>query len=108
MDFSVRDESEITDKGNLDKSKIMDMESADNGADNDAGAPDATEIVGNGATYEIVHNADRDMSISVVIDNNVPEKSLKSVIMDNVVPDKSDVIDGANNTSLYSKLCSGL
>ena len=65
MDFSVRDESEITDKGNLDKSKIMDMESTDNGADNDAGA-------------------------------------------DNVVPDKSDVIDGANNSSLYTKLCSGL
>ena len=60
------------------------MESTDNGADNDAGAPDATEIVDNGANYEIVHSANWDISISVVIDNSVPEKSFKSVIMDNV------------------------
>ena len=38
------DKSEITDKGNLDTSKIMDMETTDNGADNDASAPDTTEI----------------------------------------------------------------
>ena len=81
----IVDESEITDKDNLDKSKIMDMESTDNGADNDAGTPDATEIVDNGANSEIVHSANRDISISVVIDNSVPEKSFKSVIMDNVV-----------------------
>ena len=56
----------------------------DNGADNDAGTPDATEIVDNGADSEIVHSANRDISISVVIDNSVPEKSFKSVIMDNV------------------------
>ena len=36
------------DKGNSDKSEIMDMESIDNGADNGAGAPDTTEKVGNG------------------------------------------------------------
>ena len=53
----------------------MDMESTDNGADNDAGTPDATEIV---------HSANRDISISVVIDNSVPEKSFEPVIMDNV------------------------
>ena len=69
----------------MDKSKIMDMESTDNGADNDAGTPDATEIEDNGANSEIVHSANRDISISVVIDNSVPEKSFKSVIMDNVV-----------------------
>ena len=34
----------------------MDMESTDNGADNDASAPDATEIVDNGANSEIVHS----------------------------------------------------
>ena len=28
--------------------------------------------------------------------------------MDNVAPEKSDVIDGANNSSLYTKLYSGL
>ena len=49
MNFRMRDESEITDKGNLDKSKIMDMESTENGADNDAGAPDTTEIEDNSA-----------------------------------------------------------
>ena len=43
-----------------------------------------TEIVDNGANYEIVHSANWDISISVVIDNSVPEKSFKSVIMDNV------------------------
>ena len=80
----IVDESEITDKGNLDKSKIMDMESTDNGADNDAGTPDATEIVDNGANSDIVHSANRDISISVDIDNSVPEKSLKLVTMDNV------------------------
>ena len=55
-----------------------------------------------------MHSADRDISISVVIDNSVPEKSLKSVIMDNVAPDKSDVVNGANNSSSYTKLYSGL
>ena len=40
----MTDKSEITDKGNLDTSKIMDMETTDNGADNDASAPDTTEI----------------------------------------------------------------
>ena len=40
----MTDKSEITDKGNLDTSKIMDMETTDNGADNDACAPDTTEI----------------------------------------------------------------
>ena len=42
------------------------------------------------------------MSISVVIDNNVLEKTraLKSVIMDNGAPDKSDIVDGAHNSSL--------
>ena len=80
MDFSVRHESEITDKGNLDKSKIMDIESTENGANNDAGALDATEIVDNGATYEIVHSADRDMYISVVIHSySVPENHLSQL-----------------------------
>ena len=80
----IADESEITDKGNLDKSNIMISKAQINGADNDTGAPDATEIVDNGANYEIVHSANWDISISVVIDNSVPEKSFKSVIMDNV------------------------
>lgn len=31
-----------------------------------------------------MHSASWDISISVVIDNSVPEKSFKSVIMDNV------------------------
>lgn len=31
-----------------------------------------------------MHSANWDISISVVIDNSVPEKSFKSVIMDNV------------------------
>ena len=75
MDVGVTDESEIMDKGNSDKSEIMDMESIDNGADNGASAPDTTEIVDNGANSEIVHSANQDMSISVVIDNSVPEKS---------------------------------
>ena len=47
------------------------------------------------------------MSISVVIDNRVPEKSLKSAITDNGAPDKSDVVDGAHNSSLDTNLCSG-
>ena len=51
-------------------------------------------------------HSDRNMSISVVIDNSVLEKSLKSVIMDNGAPDKSD---GAHNSSLdtnvYSATC---
>ena len=62
----------------------MDMESTDNGADNDASTPDGTAIVDNGANSEIVHSANREITISVVIDNSVPEKSFKSVIMDNV------------------------
>ena len=110
MDVGVTDESEIVDKANPDKSEIMDMESIDNGADNDASAPDTTEIVDNGANCEIVHSANRDMSIPVVIDNSVPEKSLKSVIMDSGAPDKSDIVDGAHNSSsdtlnLYSGTC---
>ena len=107
MDVGVTDESEIMDKGNSDKSEIMDMESIDNGADNGASAPDTTEIVDNGANSEIVHSANRDMSISVVIDNSVPEKSLKSVIMDNGAPDKSDIVDDAHNSSLDTNLYSG-
>ena len=42
----------------------------------------------NGANSEIVHSANRDISISIVIDNSAPEKSLKSVIMDNGAPYK--------------------
>ena len=84
----------------------MAMENIHNSADDGAIAPDTTEIVDNGANSEIVHSADRDMSISVVIDNSVLEKSLKSVIMDNGTPDKSD---GAHNSSLdtnvYSATC---
>ena len=56
------------------------MESTNNGADNDARAPDATEIV----VLMLMHSANWHISISVVIDNSVPEKSFKSVIMDNV------------------------
>ena len=92
MDVGVTDESEIMDKA---KSEVMAMENIHNGADNGASAPDTTEIVDNGANSEIVLSACRDMSISVVIDNSVPEKSLKSVIMDNGAPDKSDILDGA-------------
>ena len=66
MDVDVTDESEITDKKNLDQSEIMDMESknngADNGADNGASPPERTKIVDNGANSEIVHSAYRDMS----------------------------------------------
>ena len=106
MDVGVTDESEIMDKGNSDKSEIMAMENIHNSADNSASAPDTTEIVDNGANSEIVHSADRNMSISVVIDNSVLEKSLKSVIMDNGTPDESD---GAHNSSLdtnvYSATC---
>ena len=56
------------------------MESINNGADNGATVPDTTEIVDNGANSKIAHSADRDISISVAIDNSAPEKSLKSVI----------------------------
>ena len=77
MDVGVTDESEIMD------SEIMAVENIHNSADNGASAPDTTEILDNGANSEIVHSAVRDMSISVVIDNSVLEKSLKSVIMDN-------------------------
>ena len=82
------------------------MESIDNGADNSASAPDTTEIVDNGANSEIVHGANRDMSISVVIASSVPEKSLKSIIMNNGVPDKSDIVDSAHNSSLDTNLSS--
>ena len=56
-----------------------------------------------------MHSANRDMSISVVIDNSVPEKTraLKSVIMDSGAPDKSDIVDGAHNSSLGTNLYSG-
>ena len=57
MDVGVTDESEIMDKGNSDKSEIMDIESIDNGADNVTSAPDAREIVDNGA------NSDRDHDV---------------------------------------------
>ena len=107
MDVGVTDESEITDKGNLDQSEIMDMESINNGADNGASPPETTKIVDNGANSEIVHSANRNMSISVVTDNSVPEKSLESVIMDNGAPDKSDIMDGAHNSSLDTNLYSG-
>ena len=40
----------------------MDMESTDNGADNDASAPDATEIIDNG---EIVHSQGHPTTIFV-------------------------------------------
>ena len=65
----------------------MATENIHNSADNGASASDTTEIVDSGANSEIVHSADQDMSISVVIDNSVLEKSLKSVIMDNGTPD---------------------
>ena len=106
MDVGVTDEFEIMDKSNSDKSEIMDMESIDNGADNVTSAPDAREIVDNGANSDIVHNTNRDMSISVVIDNSVPEKSPMSAITDNNAPDKSDIVDGAHNSSLDTNLCS--
>ena len=107
MDVGVIDESEIMDKGNSDKSEIMAMENIHNSADNGASAPDTTEIVDNGANSEIVHSADRDMSIYVVIDNSDLEKSLKSVIMDNGAPDKTDTVDGAHNSSLDTNVYSG-
>ena len=53
-----------------------------------------------------MHNANRDMFISVVIDNSVPEKSPMSAITDNNAPDKSDIVDGAHNSSLDINLCS--
>lgn len=81
-------------KGNSVKSEIMDIANIDNGADN--GAPDTTEIVDNGANSDIVHSTNRDMSISVVTDNSVPEKSLQSAITDNNAPDKSDIVDGVH------------
>ena len=68
MDVGVTDESEIMDKGKSDKSEIRAMENIHNSADN-------------GANSEIVHSADRDMSISVVIDNSDLEKSLKSIMV---------------------------
>ena len=40
----MTDESEITDKDNLDKSRIIDMESTDNGIDHDTSAPYTSEI----------------------------------------------------------------
>ena len=59
---------------------VTDMESIDNGADNGTSAPEARDIVDNGANSDIVHNTNRDMSISVVIDKSVPEKSPMSAI----------------------------
>lgn len=106
MDVGVTDESEIMDKGNSNKSEIMDMESIDNGADNGTSVREAREIVDNGANSDIVHNTNRDMSISVVIDKSVPEKSPMSAITDNNAPDKSDIVDGAHNSSLDTNLCS--
>ena len=90
------------DKGNSDKSEIMDMESIDNGAVNVTSAPDAREIVDNGAKSDIMHNSNKDMSISVVIDNSVPEKSPMSAITDNNAPYiiMSDIVDSAHNSSL--------
>ena len=91
MNVAVIDESEIMDKGNSDKSEIMAMENIHNGADNAASAPDTTEIV---------HSAYRDLSISVVIDYSVPEKSYSA-------PDKSDIVDGAHNSPLDTNVYSG-
>ena len=91
MNVAVIDESEIMDKGNPDKSEIMAMENIHNGADNAASAPDTTEIV---------HSAYRDLSISVVIDYSVPEKSYSA-------PDKSDIVDGAHNSPLHTNVYSG-
>ena len=91
MDVGVTDESEIMDKGNPDKSEIMAMENIHNGADNAASALDTTEIV---------HSAYRDLSISVVIDYSVPEKSYST-------PDKSDIVDGAHNSPLDTNVYSG-
>ena len=114
MHVGVPGKSEIMDKGNSDKSEIRDMESIDNGADNGAGAPDTIEIVYNDANSEVVHSANRNVSISVVIDNSVPEKSLihKAVIMSTGAPEKSDIVDGAHNSSLdtdlYSDTCQTL
>ncbi|XP_068685080.1 zinc finger MYM-type protein 1-like [Montipora capricornis] len=104
MDVGVTDDSEIIDEGNSDKSEIMDKGSIDNGADNVTSAPDTTEIVDNG---DIVHSTNRDMSISVVIDNSVPEKSLKSAITDNNAPNQSDIVNGAHKSSLDANVCSG-
>ena len=108
MDVGVTDESEIMDTGNSDKSEIMDMESIDNGANVVTSAPDRTEIVDNCANSDIVHRTNRGMSISVVSDNSVPEKSLTSAITDNNAPDKSDIVDGAHNSSLDTNVCSGI
>ena len=105
IDIVVDSSDTALDKGNSDTSEIMDMESIDNGADNSTSAPDTTEIVDNGANSDIVHSTYRDMSISVVIDNRVPEKSLKSAITDNGAPDQSDIVDGAHNSSLDSGTC---
>lgn len=66
----------------------------DNGADNSA--PDVLEIVDNGrAKSEIVDSAkhNRDMSVSVIMENGVPEP-----------PDKSDLVDGAPDSSLDTNL----
>ena len=46
------------------------------------------------------------MSISVVIDNSIPEKSPMSAITDNNAPDKSDIVNGVHNSSLDTNLCS--
>lgn len=71
----MKAESEFMDKRDSDKSKVMDLESIVNGAENVTSAPDTTKIVDNGANSDIVHSTSRDMSISVVIYNSVQEKS---------------------------------
>ena len=76
MDVGVTDDSEIIDKGNSDKSEIMDKGGIDNGADNVTSAPDTAEFVDNG---DIVHSTNRDMSISVVIDNSVQKSHLSQL-----------------------------
>ena len=113
----VPDESEIMDNGSSaasasDKLDNLDLEMAnydapdasegesvdlDTGADNSA--PDMSEIVDNGrAKSEIVGSAkpNRDMSVSVIMENGAPEPR-----------DKSDLVDGAPDSSLDTNLYGG-
>ena len=58
----------------------------------------------NGANSETAHSANRDISVSIVIDNSAAEKSLQSVIIENGALYKSDIVDGAHNSSLDTNL----
>ena len=113
----VPDESEITDNGssaatasdeldnldlemdNYDAPDASEGESVDldTGADNSA--PDKSEIVDDGrAKSEMVGSAkpNRDMSVSVIMENGAPEPR-----------DKSDLVDGAPDSSLDTNLYGG-